>query len=291
MLRRHTTLGLAAATLALALGCSQSPQSPVSPSAAAGSAAANADGSTLKVSAPNVVSPVNNDVQSSRRPTFTFQHSAGKFQTVAVAYRLEILDKDGNLVTAKSANPDAGGQTVYSLDVDLAYNTEHVWRVRAESDGQFGPWSGTGAFKTPVAPAGGGVVIVDGNVGPQRSIAFPEAFGIITGIHDTLRINLGSASTRDFRVAFLNAAVAAIYFGHPRFNPKGPDPSWCVKDAGGGRPQSDDALVLCRTREAWDLIVSSGGDGYRFEATYLGALPGSQNVYPPPQSALSFLNR
>ena len=290
MLRRHTTLGLAAATLALALAlaCSQSPQSPVSPSAAAGSAAANADGSTLKVAAPVLVSPSGGNRVDTRRPAFVFNNASGKFASVNVTYRLELLDSAGNFGAARSV-AQGSGPTSYDLDIDLPYNTDVQWRVRAELDGQFGPWSSLETFKSPLQPAAGGPVT--GNVGPQRSIGFNEAFGIIINVHDTLRLDLGANSTRDFRVAFLNAAVAAIYFGHSRFNAAGPDPSWCVKDAGGGRPQSDDALVFCRTREAWDLIVSSGGNGYRFDATYLGALPSVQNVYPPPASALSFLNR
>ena len=130
-----------------------------------------------------------------------------------------------------------------------------------------------------------------GQVGPQRSIFFDEAFGIILNIHNTLRIDLGSRSSREFRVDFLFAAVAAIHYGHPRFNSAGPDPSWCVKDAGGGRPPSDDVLVLCRSRDAWDLVGGAGGNGYFFHDDYLGVLPSNQNVYPPPVSALNFLNR
>ena len=101
-----------------------------------------------------------------------------------------------------------------------------------------------------------------GGVGPQRSIFFDEALGIIIRIHNELRIDLGSRSSREFRVDFLFAAVAAIHYGHPRFNPAGPDPSWCVKDAGAGRPPSDDVLVLCQSRDAWDLIGGAGANGY-----------------------------
>ena len=92
--------------------------------------------------------------------------------------------------------------------------------------------------------------------------------------------------------SFLFAAVAAIHYGHPRFNAAGPDPSWCVKDAGGGRPPSDDVLVLCRSRDAWDLIGGAGGNGYFWSTTTTWACcPAIQNVYPPPVSALNFLNR
>jgi hypothetical protein len=80
--------------------------------------------------------------------------------------------------------------------------------------------------------------------------------------------------------------VAVVHFGHPRFNPAGGDRDWCVKDAGNGRQPSDDVIVSCRSREAWDLILSAGSDGYRFHLDYAGRLGGEQNVYPPPVGSL-----
>jgi hypothetical protein len=41
--------------------------------------------------------------------------------------------------------------------------------------------------------------------------------------------------------------------------------------------------------EAWDLLGGAGANGYGFHLDYLGRLPGNQNVYPPPASALRFL--
>ncbi len=104
------------------------------------------------------------------------------------------------------------------------------------------------------ASTGGG----SGPVGATRSISFEEAYNIILTIHNELGYNLGSRSTREQRVDFLWTAVAVIHFGHPRFNPAGGDPGWCVKSAGGGRPPSDDVLVRCDTRDAWDLVISAG---------------------------------
>jgi hypothetical protein len=288
MVRSQVFRGFALLSLAATVACSQGAQTPVSPSAAAGSSAANPDGSTLKVSAPVLLSPVGGERVGTRRPTFAFNNSTGKFASVNLTYRLELLDGSGNFVIARSV-PQGGGPTTYDLDTELIYNADVQWRVRAEVDGQFGPWSATETFKSPLQPTAGGPVT--GNVGPQRSIPFGEAVGIIINIHNTLRVNLGSSSTREYRIAFLNAAVAAIHYGHPRFNAAGPDPNWCVKDAGGGRPQSDDVIVVCSTRDAWDLIGGAGANGYQFHEDYLGRLPGVQNVYPPPVSALSFLGQ
>lgn len=288
MLRRNALQGVALVALVFVAACSQAPQTPVSASPAGGSTAANADGSTLKVTAPVIVSPRGGDQIETRKPDLVFANSTGKFTAVALQYRVESFDAAGVFLGARLVSQGSGGQTTFASESDLPYDTVFSWRVRAEFDGQAGPWSATESFRTPKAPVAGGT---PGSVGPPRSIQFNEAFDIIVNIHNTLRIDLGSRSSREFRIDFLNAAVAAIHFGHTRFNAAGPDSSWCVKDAGGGRPQSDDVLVLCRSRDAWDLIGSAGANGYFFHRDYLGVLPGNQNVYPPPQSALNFLNR
>lgn len=288
MVRSYVLRGVAILSVAATVACSGGAQSPVSPSAAPGATTANADGSTLKVGAPVLVSPVGGARVDSRRPTFVFNNAAGKFAAVNLAYRLELLDGSGNFVTARAV-AQGGGPTSYDLDTDLAYNSDVQWRVRAEVDGQAGPWSSVETFKSPLQPTAGGPVT--GNVGPQRSIFFAEAFDIIVNIHNTLRVDLGSRSAREDRIAFLNAAVAAIHYGHARFNAAGPDPSWCVKDAGGGRPQSDDVIVICASRDAWDLVGGAGANGYFFHQDYIGKLPGVQNVYPPPVSSLNYLNR
>ncbi len=289
MFRRYAFLVVAAASLTVVGACSQVPQSPVSPTAAGGATAANVDGSTLKVSTPTILSPKGGEVVETRRPAFTFSNSAGKYTSVPVVYRIEGFDAAGGFIGAQVVSASEGGQTAYQSASDFAYNTVFSWRVRAEFDGQAGPWSSLESFKIYPQPSAGGPVT--GTVGSPRSIPYAEAVGIIINIHNTLRIDLGSSSSRQFRVDFLNAAVAAIHFGHPRFNAAGPDSGWCVKDAGGGRPQSDDVIVRCQSRDAWDLIAGAGANGYSWHNDYLGILPGSQNVYPPPQSALSFLNR
>lgn len=289
MLRRFALRGLILPSLALVAACSQSPQSPVSPSAAAGSADANPDGSTLKITAPAPVSPIDGVQLEGQRPTFTFNNANGRFASVALTYRLQLFDGAGGFLGERELSQSGAGQTVYDADVDLVYDSDFSWRVRGELQGEAGPWSPLATFRTPPRPVAGGPIT--GGVGPQRSIFFQEALGIIIRIHNDLRIDLGSRSTRDFRVDFLWAAVAAIHYGHPRFNAAGPDPNWCVKDAGAGRPPSDDVLVLCNSRDAWDLIGGAGGNGYSFHDDYLGVLPNNQNVYPPPVSALNFLNR
>jgi hypothetical protein len=289
MLRRLALRGFTLPSLVLAAACSQSPQSPVSPSVAEGSAAANPDGSTLKVTAPGPVSPANGDRIETQRPTFTWNNAGGRFSSVALSYRLQLFDANGGLLGERTIDQSGASQTSYDADVDLTYEADFAWRVRAELQGEAGPWSALASFKTPLKPVAGGAFT--GGVGPQRSIGVAEAVGILIRIHDELRYDLGRNSSRESRNAWLSASVAAVHYGHPRFNAAGPDPSWCIKNGGPGRPQSDDVLVLCQSRDAWDLVGGAGANGYFFHIDYIGRLPGIQQVYPPPISALNDLNR
>lgn len=283
-LRSLTAMTLAALTFAGA--CAQAPQSPVSPTAVDGGTTANPDGSTLKASAPVIVSPRGGAQIDTRRPPLVFTNASGRFANVVLQYRLESFDGAGALLDSRLLTQGAGGQTTWTPDADLPFNTVFAWRVRAELEGRSGQWSATETFRTPPAP-----MPATPAIGPQRSISVGEAFDIMLRIHNDLRFDLGSRSTRDDRVNFWVAGVAAVHFGHIRFNPLGPDPGWCIKDAGGGRPISDDVIVRCQSRDFWDFIGGVGANGYTWRIVYDGQLPSVQNVYPPPRTALGYLNR
>ncbi|MGE3277244.1 MAG: hypothetical protein AB7O67_19185 [Vicinamibacterales bacterium] len=281
-----------AAIVALTVACSGSPATPLSPSATTGVALnANADGSTLKIDAPVPSGPGNSETIDTIRPTFTFANATSTYlgSTIAgVSYRLQLLTGGGTLVDERTV-AQGSGSTSYEADTNLDYASDYAWRVRAELDGAYGPWSPAMFFRTPNRPQPGGTPT--GTVGAPRNIGFDEAYGIIRRIYDELRFNIGGSSTREQRNVYLAAAVAAIHYGHPRFNPAGPDNDWCIKDAGSGRPQADDVIVICSTRDAWDLVLSIGGDHYHWEPDYIGRLSGSQNVYAPPVGALAILGQ
>ncbi len=258
---RAATTTCAAALLALSVACSGSEQrNPLSPSGVSGDASAGADGATLKATPPTPVSPRDGVKVDTRRPVFAFSNAAGAFQVVGnLSYRVELYEGDG-LVTAYTAAQAASGQTTVTATEDLKYATTYRWRVRGELDGAFTAYSPLVEFATPAAPGTGGPA-TGGGVGPNRSISPNEALSIIIGVHTGERWHLGAASTRDDRVNFWFRAVGIVHFGHPVYNPAGGDPDWCVKDAGGGRPPSDDVFVRCSTREAWDTIGGAGGNG------------------------------
>ena len=285
-MERRSLLAISVGALALAVACAQNPESPVSPSAATGSAAANADGSTLKVSAPEPVSPGEGERTETVRPTIVFRNSAGRFTSVALSYRVQVFDASGNVIAELGVAQDASGQTSLTADTDLAYDTEYRWRVRAEYQGQAGPWSALRTFVTAqrVTIGTGG-----GPIGPPRSIFIQEAADIIYTIYTGARWDIGSRSTREQRNLYLDAAVAAIHYGHAKWNPKGPDTSWCIKNGGPGRPQADDVIVLCATRDAWDLVLSIGGNSPVWHTEYIGKLDNAQAIYAPNPAAMSIL--
>jgi hypothetical protein len=99
-------------------------------------------------------------------------------------------------------------------------------------------------------------------------------------VHDSEGIWLGASSTREYRNAFWARVIGIVHHGHPSYNAH-PDPRWHIKSAGGGRPQSDDVVVLMPSREYWDCIPSAGADNYEFRATYHGVLDAGQDVYAP----------
>ncbi len=232
-------------------------------------------------------------------PQFVLRNGRISGPAGPVIYRVEVasLPDAGAVAAVLSAGAGSGTTTAIASGGAGPYATTIYWRAFATNGTVESPRSAWAAFRTPNAPTtpgggtggggtGGGGNTGGGTVGAARNIDIGEALSIIRGFHDGTGVDLGSRSSRDGRNQFFASAVAVVRYGHARFNPKGPDGNWCIKDGGSGRPQSDDVIVRCDTREAWDLIGGVGGNGYSFHIDPIGRLPGDQNVYPPPRSAL-----
>lgn len=101
-------------------------------------------------------------------------------------------------------------------------------------------------------------------------------------VHDAERMNFGTTSTRDERNKNWARIAGIVHHGHPAYNSR-PDPRWHIKDAGGGRPQSDDVLAFKDTRMMIDFIGGAGAANYTFRAGHWeGPLGPEQNIYAPP---------
>ena len=152
MLQKRFVLCSAAAVLALAIACSKSSETPTSPSVADnGTGNAAADGSTLKVTAPAVLSPTNGAQPDSL--TLTASKAEGKYdKTLQLNYQFQIATDSGQVLSActQTVAPNDGETTVsYTPSCGLEFDAPHRWKVRARSGDFVGPWSAEASFRTP----------------------------------------------------------------------------------------------------------------------------------------------
>ncbi|MEP6916388.1 MAG: hypothetical protein ABJC89_12115 [Acidobacteriota bacterium] len=153
MYRKKFVVCSAAALLAVAVACSKSSQSPVTPTAATpdSSTGAAADGSTLKSSTPTAVSPTGG-AQPPDPVTLTSSKSTTKFTASAVSYQFQV--RSGSTVVYDSgvvSGTDNGSNVSQAVPTSaLAPETDYTWRVRSTLQGAVGPWSADASFKSPV---------------------------------------------------------------------------------------------------------------------------------------------
>lgn len=160
-MRKTSAFALVSGTMvmALALACSQ-PGSP-SPSSPSAPTAENLGpgGSTLKIGAPNLISPANNQqVTVTQNVPLVASNVTGTNVTFPVTLEYEIRligttpSGTGTLVANPKINQAGGTTTSYTLPNTLVTSSYYTWRVRATYSGAFGPWSNTFTFKAPDIP-------------------------------------------------------------------------------------------------------------------------------------------
>jgi hypothetical protein len=150
--QKRFVLCSATAMLAIAIACSKSSETPVSPSSSTdpSSAALPSDGSTLKVTAPTPVSPINN-AQPDGSLVLIATKAQGKFVDITPSYEFEIKNASGAVVYSRTTGGAGAGanQVAHPVDATLEFDTAHTWRVRAKQGAANGPWSATASFRTP----------------------------------------------------------------------------------------------------------------------------------------------
>ncbi|HUR35517.1 MAG TPA: hypothetical protein VM032_17060 [Vicinamibacterales bacterium] len=143
--RPYAASGLAA-LIALSIACGRSPATTVAPTSTATSSAdagAAADGSTLKVSAPTLVTPINDDTSADTTPTLVATEATGKYVQGSLAYDFELYDDQNVKIQTLVVNG-------LSWKVGaLEFAKRYTWRVRATTDSAYGPWSPFASFYTP----------------------------------------------------------------------------------------------------------------------------------------------
>jgi len=151
-MKHHIAFAVAvAAATAFTLACSDSGNGPSAPSfLTSGAADAAADGSTLKVTAPEAVSPTGGAEVSDLDPDLVINNAAPRFvQDLALSYVFEVMNSANQVVYRSAPIPQGGGgRTSHEIDVDLDDDEVHTWRAYAVYQGQRGPTSAAASFKT-----------------------------------------------------------------------------------------------------------------------------------------------
>ena len=147
--------------------------------------ASNADGTKLKASAPQPLSPRSAVRVSSLTPQLVLQNGAGTFESSAsLSYVFELFEVVGSVQTlVLKSEPIAasGSQTTLNVPANtLAMNKTYAWRAYAVFSGVQGSLSDGVSFRTPLPPPvdGPGPVPCGGSSGPSIigcvASAFPE---------------------------------------------------------------------------------------------------------------------
>jgi hypothetical protein len=160
MTRKFLLFGIAAVA-AVAMACGDQASTPTTPTPAVSSdtAAAAADGSTLKATSPAPQQPANGSTADSLAPNLVIANATLKYLgDVALAgtmqYRFTVETTGG--ASVHSALTGAGvGLTGSRVPANLLQaDTTYRWRARAELTGSTGPWSAYWTFTTPKSGAG-----------------------------------------------------------------------------------------------------------------------------------------
>ena len=103
------------------------------------------------LTAPGLVSPVNNDRVTTRRPGLTVGSSDRNAAVGNVTYEFQVAtDQAFGAMVASGRVAEAGGQTTFTVPADLAANLQHFWRARATDGETTSAWAGAQTFRTPV---------------------------------------------------------------------------------------------------------------------------------------------
>lgn len=153
MQKKWILSGFAALT-AVAIACGGDTKTPASPTPATNSdsAAAAADGSTLKINAPALSAPAEGSTADSLTPNLVIQNATSKFVPVTVpTYQFQVVDSANTTVYDSGPAIGAGASlTGHRVPAEkLKAEQTYRWRARGTSGSAVGPWSTYFSFKTP----------------------------------------------------------------------------------------------------------------------------------------------
>jgi hypothetical protein len=141
----------------MVVGCANTPQTSLSPTAATSvNAFANDDGSTVKASAPTGLQP-NGVTLDTRRPTLSFENATSVALTgTPFDYEIEVQNEAGNVVYSRTFRGTSSGRSEHTVETEAEYEVNLWWRTRVvvlgQQGPQQGPWSNFAMVRAPNRP-------------------------------------------------------------------------------------------------------------------------------------------
>jgi hypothetical protein len=161
------------------------------------------------LNAPGLVSPINNERVSSRKPTLTVNESSRNVAIGAVSYEFQIAtDQAFSKIVATGVVPESGGQTTFTPGADLASDLQHFWRGRAGDGETTSAWAATQTFRTPVLVSPGpSPSPVPGNGGSCASNNGPAIVNCIAAKYPGYLVGGISLGQRQANMSFLRDRI------------------------------------------------------------------------------------
>jgi hypothetical protein len=163
------------------------------------------------LSAPGLVSPINNDRVLSKRPPLVVGASNRNAAIGRLEYEFQVaIDQAFAQLVAAGMVPETGGQTTFVPNGDLPVDRQHFWRVRATDGESTSAWASTQTFRTPQAPSPGptpGPAPPPGNGGSCASSDGPAIVACIAAKYPGYRTPVGSLGQRQANMEFLRDRI------------------------------------------------------------------------------------
>jgi hypothetical protein len=177
-MQRKTLLACPLVYGLLVVGCANTPQTPLSPSAAtAADAFANLDGSNVKASAPTGLQP-NGVTLDTRRPTLSFENATSVAITgMPFDYEIEVQNEAGNVVYSRTFRGTSSGRSEHTVETDAEYEVNLWWRTRVRVGPEAGPWSDYAMVRTQNRPSGPPATATAPTTGGGLPFPVPDACG------------------------------------------------------------------------------------------------------------------
>jgi hypothetical protein len=245
----------ASAVVALAVvACNQDNSSHLTSPAAGDSVDAAADGSTLKIPAPTLVSPTNGtQLEGLSTVTLTISNVSGTYTFISVTYEIEVKNPAGTVIANPKFAKAGGSTTSFTLTTTFPAETTFSWRARATSNGHFGPWSSTGNFKTGPAAFRIGNTVLDPLI-TGSTVGFRHGGHFVTGqgwqsdsVTDGIDYDLTACPSCKFEFDITNVGNGLLNFADLKFF-----------TMGDGSAFSDFGTF---TASGWKMTLELRGDG------------------------------